>query len=94
MADSDFLDVISFRQRGDGKPFAHRIGSAKHGKDGKLNVYLDSLPLPDKDGRVSLLISPRQERTGTGGGGYGARRTERPAPKRQDDFDDNDAVPF
>lgn len=57
-----YLDVISFRPRGDGKPYAHKIGSAKKNAKGGLNVYLDSLPLPDKDGKVSLLISARQEK--------------------------------
>lgn len=88
MADQ-WLDVISFRQRGDGKAYAHKIGSAKKGEKG-INVYLDSLPLPDKDGRVSLLISARQENSG-------GRTERRPPPTRpqtpRDDFED-DGVPF
>lgn len=82
----EYMDVISFRQRGE-KAFAHKIGSAKHGKDGKINVYLDSSPLPDKDGRVSLVISPRLERTA----GY-VKPAPRRAPEPEDDF--NDPVPF
>jgi hypothetical protein len=85
MADG-WLDVISFRQRGDaGKAYAHKIGSAKRNDKGGLNVYLDSLPLPDKDGRVSLLISPPRESAGS------PRREARPAtPSRFED----DEIPF
>jgi len=87
MADDSYLDVISFRQRGD-KPYAHKIGSAKPGKDGKMNVYLDSLPLPDKDGRVSMVIAPRLQKST---GGYS--RQEAPRQQQEDDpF--NDPLPF
>lgn len=84
MAD-EYMDVISFRQRGD-KPYAHKIGSAKANGKGGINVYLDSSPLPDKDGRVSLLISPRQEKSGG-----------RPAPRtatatHRDEMDEE--IPF
>lgn len=83
MAD-EYLDVISFRKRGD-KPYAHKIGSAKANGKGGFNVYLDSLPLPDTDGRVSLLISPRLEK---------GRRDEiaprRPAQRSEMD----DEIPF
>lgn len=83
----EYMDVISFRQRGD-KPYAHKIGSAKANGKGGINVYLDSSPLPDKDGRVSLLISPRMEK----GGGGDRRPAARPAPRR-DDMEDSD-IPF
>ena len=74
---------MSFRKRGETN-YAHKIGSAKKNDKGGINVYLDSLPLPDKDGRVSLLISKRME------------KGDRPAPKSParggDDFDDS--IPF
>lgn len=84
MAD-EYMDVISFRKRGD-KPYAHKVGSAKSNGKGGMNVYLDSLPLPDPDGRVSLLISPRQDKAG------GGRPASRPAARNNDDFDDS--IPF
>ena len=87
MADT-YMDVISFRERGDTK-FAHKIGSAKSNGKGGMNVYLDSLPLPDKDGRVSLLISPRQEKGGTG------RIVSRPTARAAQSDDDMDQeIPF
>ena len=84
---SDWMDVISFRDRG-GKNYAHKIGSAKENDKGGINVYLDSLPIPDKDGRVSLLISARRERDG----GRPEKNPERRTPRR-DEFDD-DQIPF
>lgn len=84
MAD-EYMDVISFRKRGD-KAYAHKIGSAKSNGKGGFNVYLDSSPLPDETGRVSLLISPRQEKAGSG------RLTARPAAPRRDEMDDE--IPF
>jgi hypothetical protein len=80
MADNQYLDIISFRPRG-GKPFAHKIGSAKSNGKGGFNCYFDSLPLPDKDGKVTLLISPRQEKAE-----YGKRET--PARGGNEEFDD------
>lgn len=82
---SDFLDVISFRDKKDGGKTPHRIGYAKQGDKG-MNVYLDSLPLPDKEGRVSLLITAQRER---GGGRPTAQPKRLP---QQDEFDDT--IPF
>lgn len=90
MAD-EFLDIISFRKRGTGKAYPHKIGSAKSNGKGGFFVDFDSLPLPDENGRVSVLISPRQEKGGFGGG----RPTARPAPRSGDVFeDDSDTIPF
>lgn len=82
---SDFLDVISFRDKKDGGKTPHRIGYAKQGDKG-MNVYLDSLPLPDKDGRVSFLITVQRERTG--------RPTAQPKPRQTAEFDDDEPLPF
>lgn len=91
MANSDYMDVISFRARGDGKAYPHKIGSAKRTDKG-ISVFLDSLPIPDKDGRVSLLISAPRESSGSGGSGGNPRRAQ-PA-RRQDDFEDDTTIPF
>lgn len=86
MADNAYLDVISFRKRGTGKSYPHKIGSAKSDGKGGYYVDFDSIPLPDENGRVSVLISPRQDK-----GSYGGGATQRQAPRR-DELDDE--IPF
>lgn len=50
-------DVLTARPKRDEGTWWHKIGTAFPGKDGAgMNVVLDSLPLPDKDGRVSFII--------------------------------------
>lgn len=50
-------DVISPRKRGDAdKTYWHRVGTAFEREKGGLSVVLDSLPLPDAEGQVRLLI--------------------------------------
>jgi hypothetical protein len=50
-------DVISPRKRGDSdKTYWHRVGTAFERERGGLSVVLDSLPLPDAEGQVRLLI--------------------------------------
>lgn len=57
-------DVCSPRPRKDSdKPFWHRVGTAWEGDKG-INITFDSLPLPDKEGRVSVvLFEPREKQT-------------------------------
>lgn len=56
-------DVCSPRPRKDSdKPFWHRVGTAWEGEKG-INITFDSLPLPDKEGRVSVaLFEPRDSK--------------------------------
>lgn len=56
------LDAISPRPRKDGKTYWHKIGAAFEGRDGGWNVVLDSLPLPDAEGRVSFILREPKER--------------------------------
>ena len=59
-------DVISPRKRGDAdKTYWHRIGAAFDREKGGLSVVLDSLPLPDSDGQVRLLIVEAKTRDET-----------------------------
>lgn len=52
-------DVMSPRERKDGKTFWIRVGSAFDGDKG-IGIEFDAMPLPDKDGRVSVrLFEPR-----------------------------------
>jgi hypothetical protein len=50
-------DVLSPRKRADSdKTYWHRVGTAFERERGGLSVVLDSLPLPDAEGQVRLLI--------------------------------------
>lgn len=59
-------DVCSPRPRKDSdRPYWHKVGSAWEGDKG-INITFDSLPLPDKEGRVSVaLFEPREKQTST-----------------------------
>lgn len=62
-------DMCSPRPRKDSdKPFWHRVGTAFDGEKG-MTLYFDSLPLPDKEGRVAVMLfepkeKPAQNQTG------------------------------
>lgn len=67
-------DVCSPRERKDGKTYWQRVGSAFEGDKG-IGIEFDALPLPDKDGRVSVRLfepkerdAPRQQQPLTRGG--------------------------
>ena len=57
---SKYYEVSSPRLGKDGKTYWRRIGAAFPAKDGKegMNVELELMPLPDKEGRVSFIIRP------------------------------------
>lgn len=67
-----------------------RVGSAWQNDNGQITVYLDSYPIPDKDGVVKIMLfEPRPPSTQPG----------TPAPRQQnlqqwgkDDIDDE--IPF
>ena len=49
-------NVCTPRPKGENETWWHRIGTAFQ-KEGKAPmIYLDSLPIPDKDGRVVLAL--------------------------------------
>jgi hypothetical protein len=95
MAEGTRLDACTPRPKRDGGTWWHRVGSAWRTAEGKITVYLDSVPLPDKDGRVAIMLfEPRDEqqqeqpqrgarRPAAGGGGA-----------RQRDGLDDDEIPF
>lgn len=57
------LDVCSPRPRKNSdKPYWHRVGTAFEGEKG-MNLVFDSLPLPDKDGRVSVFLFEQRDKT-------------------------------
>lgn len=55
-------DVCSPRPRKDSdKPYWHRVGTAWEGEKG-LSITFDSLPLPDKEGRVAVFLFEPKEK--------------------------------
>jgi hypothetical protein len=59
-------DVLSPRKRSDAdKTYWHRVGTAFERERGGLSVVLDSLPLPDAEGQVRLLIVESKAREET-----------------------------
>lgn len=56
------FDVCSPRPRKDSdKPYWHRVGTAFEGEKG-VNIIFDSLPLPDKEGRVAVFLFEAKEK--------------------------------
>jgi hypothetical protein len=55
-------DVMAPRAKKDGGTFWVRIGTAFDGEKG-IGIEFDALPLPDKDGRVSVRLFEPRERT-------------------------------
>ena len=84
---ADRYDLISFRETATGKTFAVRVGQmvAKQSGDG-FTLYFDALPIPNKDGKVTLTAAVPRDRDG------GAPARARPEPARDDGPDDT--IPF
>jgi hypothetical protein len=58
-------DLISPRERKDGKTFWVKVGSAFERDQGGFSLVFDALPLPDKEGNVRLLMTePKQRQDG------------------------------
>ena len=90
-------DVISPRKRGDAdKTYWHRVGTAFEREKGGLSVVLDSLPLPDAEGQVRLLIveaKARDEGAAPTTGGGNVTSLSRAAGGTARGADD-DGIPF
>ena len=79
-------DVCAPRAGKDDKTYWHKVGSAFEGDKG-IGIVFDSLPLPDKDGRVSVRLFEPKERS--------VKPSEVIAQKRQAGGDAmNDEIPF
>jgi hypothetical protein len=85
-------NLISPRPGKDDKTFWHKVGSAFARDKGGFSLVFDSLPLPDKDGRVTLLMTEPLPDDG------GQRSPSRQEPDRRapaggrSDYDDE--IPF
>ena len=58
------FDLISPRPNKSGKTYWLKIGAAFPLDKGGFSLILDALPLPDAEGRVSLLMKDPMERDG------------------------------
>jgi len=85
-------DILSPRPQKDGKTRWHKVGAAFPRDKGGFSLVFDSLPLPDAEGRVSLMMweaKPRDDNhQGNTGGGYAGGSTGGVRP----DFDPE--IPF
>ncbi len=74
------FDLISPRPRRDGKTHWQKVGAAFPRDKGGFSLVFDALPLPDNEGRVSVLMTEPKPRDGGNQspqgsdpyGGYGA----------------------
>lgn len=81
-------NVIVARPGKDDKTFWHRIGTGWPRDKGGISVTLDSLPVPGKDGKVSMLIVDADAKSDAPAKGQGS-----PARAPQV-LDMDDEVPF
>jgi len=91
------MECSSPRTARDGKTWWHRVGSAWINDEGLTTIYLDSYPLPDKDGVVKFSLFEPKPREGatTQERATQARGTARGAPQQQplaEELDDD--IPF
>lgn len=78
------FDVCSPRPRKDSdKPYWHRVGTAFQNDKG-VNITFDSLPLPDKEGRVSVFLFEAKDK--------GASSNAATTSRGRDEIDDQ--IPF
>lgn len=77
-------DILAPRTKQDGGTFWHRVGTAFAGRDGGMNLIFDSLPLPDKEGRVSCIVREAKDLRAASGTG------QRPANPNEP----SDSIPF
>lgn len=54
-------DLISPRPRKDGKTFWLKVGAAFERDKGGFSLVFDALPLPDAEGRVTVLMTEPKE---------------------------------
>lgn len=88
-------DVKCWRESRNGKAYTVRIGATWVDQKGVTRIELDALPLPDKEGRVSMFLEEQKQRevvTESRPAHPAKGMSERKAGGRGADFDDQ--VPF
>lgn len=79
------------------RTFWHNIGTAFKNDKGQMTVYLNSLPLPNSEGKCSFMIFPPKEDDADRdyGGQRGGGRSKPTAGKRSAPKSDiDDEIPF
>lgn len=76
-------ELMSPRKRTDGKTHWHKIGAAFENRNGGYSLIFDSLPIPDNEGRCSVMMFPPKD--------FGDSQEQRPQQQRSE-F--NDDIPF
>ena len=72
---ADRYDAMTPRAKKDGSTFWHRVGTGWAGQKG-IQIVLDSLPIPDAEGRVVInLFEPREPQQNRSVGGT-SRQTQ------------------
>ena len=79
------FDVVSPRDRTEGGTHWHTIGAAWSNSRGGFTLELNSLPLPDREGKVKIMLFPFTEKDS-------AASTQKLKPAFDSDLDDD--VPF
>ena len=89
-------NLISPRPRKDGKTHWHNIGSAFDRDKGGFSLVFDSLPLPDAEGRVTVLMTEPLPDDGQQRGRAKPQYDQSPPAnqQRRSDMDDADSIPF
>lgn len=95
MADKKRFDACTPRPKWgkEGEVWWHRIGTAVTNEKGNVTVYLDSLPFPDKEGRVAVMLFEQRDREETTQR-RGDSRTERRESAGRRQVDEDDEIPF
>lgn len=81
-------EIKSPRPRKDNKTFWMTIGSGFVRDNGGFSLVLDALPIPDKEGRISLLMVEAEQRQGQ------PRQQERQSGGYGGSSDADDDIPF
>ena len=86
------FDLVSPRKGRDDKTRWHKVGAAFPRDKGGYQLVFDSLPLPDAEGRVTLMMWEAQERDDSRGQSSQARAADRAQRPASDDLDGE--IPF
>jgi hypothetical protein len=83
-------DLISPRARKDGKTFWVKVGAGFARDKGGFSLSFDALPLPDAEGKVTVLMTEPKEQ----GQNVDPRRGDYKPQPRMDDMPDDTDLPF